>query len=126
VAPPKAERAAADLSANSPHVISRPSDDGDANAKPESTQVTQAQRRARERRLALDTLCVLAELFPAAFRPPSIRPLKIGIRADLAEGRQRPSAGEGVPVAHKALTPVLGQRGRPVISLGGGWKGGAS
>jgi sRNA-binding protein len=56
---------------------------GSHNAKPESTQVTQAQRRALERRLALDTLCVLAELFPAAFRPPSIRPLKIGIRADL-------------------------------------------
>jgi sRNA-binding protein len=79
----KAARAGAEqLAAGSQGIVA--SGCGDHNAKPESTQqVTQAQLRARERRLAVDTLCVLAELFPAAFRPPSIRPLKIGIRADL-------------------------------------------
>jgi sRNA-binding protein len=83
VAPKKAWRAGAELSAAGAQGIVA-SGRGGHNAKPESTQqVTQAQLRARERRLAVDTLCVLAELFPAGFRPPSIRPLKIGIRADL-------------------------------------------
>jgi hypothetical protein len=205
VAPPKAPKAAADVSANGPQGIAANSDRAVSNAKSEPVQTLNESRRRwlARRRLGLDTLAVLSEWFPLAFKPPVFRPLKLRIHLDLierapvtaeevhaalsihchalsylraqvagapridldgnpagvvsaeeaasargglagylqrlkarkaaktgapkpTEARQRPSAGEGVPVAPKALTHVLGQRGRPVISLGGGWKGGAS
>ena len=57
---------------------------GGSSAKPEP--VTESQRRWRERRrLGLDVLSVLSELFPAVFLPPAFRPLKLKIHLDLIE-----------------------------------------
>jgi sRNA-binding protein len=74
---------------------------GGHSAKPEPAQTaTESERRWRERRrLGLDVLNVLSELFPTVFRPPSFRPLKLKIHLDLIE--RAPVTAEEV---HAALS----------------------
>jgi ProP effector len=171
----------------------------DKDEAPSKTNRRKQQWFAR-RRLGLDVLAVLSELFPLAFRPPTFRPLKLkihldsierapvtpeevdaalsihcrslsylrastegAVRVDLdgnpagtvtaeeaagaaanvarirqrakdrkaasakpKEARQPPAASSGAtPIAPKVAKPALRQPGRPIISLGGAWKGGA-
>jgi ProP effector len=86
VSPGKAAGAGAELSATGPPGIDA-SGRGGSSAKSDQAQtVTESQRRWRERRrVGLDVLSVLSELFPTVFRPPTFRPLKLKIHLDLIE-----------------------------------------
>jgi sRNA-binding protein len=97
VAPAEAARAGADVSAAGSQVIAASSDRAISNAKSNKAQ-TESQRRWHAwRKLSLDVLAVLSELFPAVFRPPNFRPLKLKIHLDLIE--RAPVTAEEVHVA---------------------------
>ena len=84
--PGEATRAAAELAARDPDVISLPGDSG-VNSNPQGHCPLPDASAVRRRHLA-ETLTILVEWFPAAFvglSEPRRPPLKIGIHLDLIE-----------------------------------------